>query len=390
MKIVAVMNQKGGVGKTTTTCNLGAALGRAGSRVLLVDLDPQAHLSLHLSHDVNAEKPSIYEVMVEGLAVEQAIVATEAKNVWLLPAHIDLASAELELAGEIGRETILRNALATVAATGRFDVAIVDCPPSLGLLSLNGLTASDEVLIPLQAEFFALHGISRLTDVLQKLQRRLARGPQLLGIVLCRMQTTTRLAREVEEEARSHFGGRVFKTAIRQNVRLAEASSHGKSIFDYDPASQGAKDYQALAVEVLAAWNASASTNTNTNTSASTASPPTSTTSIAAAVSAPPVSSPAPPAAIASPKSSSKSSSKSASKEAPKKAPNVASPPAPPAPPAPPTPPTPPTPTPVAAKVETPIGEKAAVAAASATVAAAPPTSTAKPKSSSRRSPARR
>ncbi len=284
MKTVAVMNQKGGVGKTTTTCNLGAALGLKGRRVLVVDLDPQAHLSLHLDHDVNAGKPSIYEVLVEGLPAEQAIVATASQNLALLPAHIDLASAELELAGEIGRETVLKNALADLAQKERYDIALIDCPPSLGLLSLNGLTAAEEVLIPLQAEFFALHGIRRLTDVMEKLRRRLKRGADLLGIVLCRLQTTTRLAREVEEEARSHFGARVFRTAIRQNVRLAEASSHGQTIFAYDAASQGAKDYAALADEVLAAWAAPAAAN-----SAAPVAAPAAASAAAAASSASPV-----------------------------------------------------------------------------------------------------
>jgi chromosome partitioning protein len=254
MRVVAVMNQKGGVGKTTTTCNLGAALALKGKRVLLIDLDPQAHLSLHLDHDVHSEKPTIDDVLVEGTALEAAIAKTGTENLSLVASHIDLASAELELAGEIGRETVLRSALGELAQKDRFDVVLIDCPPSLGLLSLNGLCAADEVLIPLQAEFFALHGISRLTDVMDKLRRRLKHGPDLLGIVLCRMQTTTRLAREVEEEARGHFGARVFKTAIRQNVRLAEASSHGRTVFEYDATSQGAKDYAALALELLAVW----------------------------------------------------------------------------------------------------------------------------------------
>jgi chromosome partitioning protein len=254
MRVVAVMNQKGGVGKTTTTCNLGAALAIKGRRVLLIDLDPQAHLSLHLDHDVHSTKPTIGDVLVDGTPLEAAITPTGAERVALVPSHIDLASAELELAGEIGRETVLRSALAELAQRDAYDVVLIDCPPSLGLLSLNGLCAADEVLIPLQAEFFALHGISRLTEVMQKLRTRLKHGPELLGIVLCRMQSTTRLAREVEQETRSHFGGRVFKTAIRQNVRLAEASSHGRTVFQYDAASQGAKDYDALADEVLALW----------------------------------------------------------------------------------------------------------------------------------------
>jgi chromosome partitioning protein len=254
MRVVAVMNQKGGVGKTTTTCNLGAALARKGKRVLLIDLDPQAHLSLHLDHDVQSERPTIDDVLVEGTALETAIEKTRTENLFLVAAHIDLASAELELAGEIGRETVLRSALGELEKLGRFDVVLIDCPPSLGLLSLNGLCAAQEVLIPLQAEFFALHGISRLIDVMEKLRKRLKHGPDLLGIVLCRMQTTTRLAREVEEEARGHFGARVFQTAVRQNVRLAEASSHGQTVFEYDASSQGAKDYEALAVELLDVW----------------------------------------------------------------------------------------------------------------------------------------
>jgi chromosome partitioning protein len=255
MRVVAVMNQKGGVGKTTTTCNLGAALALRGQRVLLIDLDPQAHLSLHLDHDVHSEKPTIGDVLVDGTPLESAIAPTGVERLALVPAHIDLASAELELAGEIGRETVLRSALADVAKRDEYDVVLIDCPPSLGLLSLNGLCAADQVMIPLQAEFFALHGISRLMDVMEKLRKRLTHGPELLGIVLCRMQSTTRLAREVEEEARGHFGARVFPTTIRQNVRLAEASSHGRTVFQYDAASQGAKDYAALADEVLALWS---------------------------------------------------------------------------------------------------------------------------------------
>jgi chromosome partitioning protein len=286
MRVVAVMNQKGGVGKTTTTCNLGAALAIKGRRVLLVDLDPQAHLSLHLDHDVHSTKPTIGDVLVDGTPLEAAITPTGAERVALVPSHIDLASAELELAGEIGRETVLRSALAELGQRDAYDVVLIDCPPSLGLLSLNGLCAADEVLIPLQAEFFALHGISRLTEVMQKLRTRLKHGPELLGIVLCRMQSTTRLAREVEQETRSHFGGRVFKTAIRQNVRLAEASSHGRTVFQYDAASQGAKDYDALADEVIAIWEpapaaapraaaaaAAAAANANTNVSGPSAPP---------------------------------------------------------------------------------------------------------------------
>jgi len=249
MKTVAVVNQKGGVGKTTTACNLSAAFGRLGRRVLAVDLDPQAHLTLHFGQRLKDGEPSVYDVLVRGCPASEALRATSEPGVALLPSHIDLSSAELELASEIGRETILRAALAEVA--GRFDLALIDCPPSLGLLCLNGLTAADEVLIPLQAEFFALHGISRLHDVIQLLHRRLRRGPELLGIVLCRYARTTRLAREVRDDVESHFGGVVLDTIIRQNVRLAEASSFGQTVFQYDDASPGAEDYRALAQELL-------------------------------------------------------------------------------------------------------------------------------------------
>ena len=254
MRTVAIVNQKGGVGKTTTACNLGAALGLRGQRVLLVDLDPQAHLSLHLNHTLKEDRPTIYEVLVQGTRAEEAIVPLELPGLSLLPSHIDLSSAELELAGEIGRETILRGALQELAEQDRWDVVMLDCPPSLGLLALNGLTSADQVLIPLQAEFFALQGIGRLQEIMAIMEKRLRRGPDLLGIVLCRFQRTTRLAREVLAEVRQHFGSRVLETVIRQNIRLAEASSHGQTIFGYDPDSNGAKDYGALADEILEIW----------------------------------------------------------------------------------------------------------------------------------------
>jgi chromosome partitioning protein len=254
MRTLAVINQKGGVGKTTTACNLAAALVRRGLRVLAVDLDPQAHLSLHLDHDVHSGKASLYEVLVKGMAAGEAIVDVAPEGLSLLPGTIDLSSAELELAGEIGRESILRTALAGAELEGRFDLAIVDCPPSLGLLALNGLTAASEVLIPLQAEFFSLHGIGRLLDVIQVVRTRLRKGPEVLGIVLCRYQKTTRLSREVLEELRTHFGAKLLETVIHQNVRLAEASSHGQPIFAYDESSKGARDYAALAQELLQRW----------------------------------------------------------------------------------------------------------------------------------------
>ncbi len=255
MKTVAVINQKGGVGKTTTTCNLSVALARLGLRVLAVDLDPQSHLSLHLNKDIPDEQATLYEVLVKGTPVRQAIVPVESAGLSLLPSHIDLSSAELELAGEIGRESILKTAFNDGKIDGDYDVALIDCPPSLGLLALNGLTAAQEVLIPLQAEFFSLHGIGRLLEVIEVVNRRLRKGPEVLGIVLCRLQKNTRLAREVLDELRQHFGDKLFQTSIHQNVRLAEASSHGQSIFSYDESSTGASDYESLARELTQRWD---------------------------------------------------------------------------------------------------------------------------------------
>ena len=253
MRRIALINQKGGVGKTTTTANLGAALAEAGRRVLLVDLDPQANLSMHLGVEIGAETPSTYGVLV-GAHPLAAAVQTLGPNLALVPSHIDLSGAEMELAGAIGRETLLRDALEDwEAAEGReFDYVLIDCPPSLGLLSVNGLIAANEAFVTLQTEFFALQGMSKLVQIVQLLRRRLHPELKITGILPCLYDPRLRLAREVLAEIRRYFPSQVFRTAVRTNVKLAEAPSYGQTIFQYAPESNGARDYREVAREVIA------------------------------------------------------------------------------------------------------------------------------------------
>jgi len=265
MRCISVVNQKGGVGKTTTVVNLGAALARAGQRVVIVDLDPQAHMSLHVGLLEGAEKggarrpaPSTYHLLCGGAELADTLQPTATEGLTAIPADFDLSGAELELAAEPGRETILRGALETwvaerAAADGRepADFVLFDCPPSLGLLSLNGLVASGEVLVALQPEFFALQGLSRLVEVVRLVRRRLNPDLRVSGILPCRFDSRLRLAREVLAEIQDHFPDELFRQSIASNVKLAEAPSFGVTIFDYAPDSRGAQDYQALATEVL-------------------------------------------------------------------------------------------------------------------------------------------
>ena len=253
MRRIALINQKGGVGKTTTTANLGAALARAGQRVVVVDLDPQANLSLHLGVEIGSDEASTYGVLTGLSTFAAAIRPTATERLFLVPSHLDLSGAEMELAGAIGRETILRDALDDWEASGGadFDYLLIDCPPSLGLLSVNGLTAGKEAFITLQTEFFALQGMSKLVDIVQLLRRRLNPELKITGILPCLYDPRLRLAREVLGEIRRYFPGQVFKTAVRTNVKLAEAPSFGQTIFEYAPESNGARDYAGVAAEVL-------------------------------------------------------------------------------------------------------------------------------------------
>jgi chromosome partitioning protein len=260
MRSIAVINQKGGVGKTTTAVNLSAALAARGLRVGLIDLDPQAHASLHLGLGPQRGLPSTYDVLTDNRPLEQ-VWQLVAENLRVAPSHIDLAAAEVELAGVVGREMILRDALAGHA--DQFDYVLVDCPPSLGILTINALTAVDDVFLPLQPHFLALHGLSKLLQTIDLVRRRLNERLRLAGVVLCLFESGTRLAAEVSGDVESFFGegverqeawrnARVFSTRIRRNIRLAEAPSFEQSIFQYAPTSPGAEDYGRLAEEVLA------------------------------------------------------------------------------------------------------------------------------------------
>jgi chromosome partitioning protein len=259
MRSIAIINQKGGVGKTTTAVNLSAALARSGKRVCLVDLDPQAHATLHFGLALAEEDDSVYHVLTGDAALADVRQRLE-ENLWLVPAHLDLAAAEMELAGEVGRELILRDKVA--ADSEPFDYLMIDCPPSLGVLTLNALTTVSEVFLPLQPHFLALHGVSKLLKTIQLVGHRLNPGLRLSGVVLCMYDSNTRLAAEVSRDVSEFFEShqqnnrpwaeaKFFETRIRRNVRLAEAPSFGASIFDYAPTSHGAEDYRQLALEVL-------------------------------------------------------------------------------------------------------------------------------------------
>ena len=260
MRKIAVMNQKGGVGKTTTSVNLAAGLAHEGRRVCLVDLDPQAHTSLHLGLEVVGETPTIYHAFAgeKTLAQVRRLVAP---HLWLVPANIDLAAAEVELADTPGRELILRDTVEQLLATEPYDYLIMDCPPSLGVLTINALSAAEEVFIPLQPHFLALHGLSKLLETTALVTRRLNRKLRVSGIVLCMHESNTRLAADVAADLQEFLAASdpeapwsracIFASKIRRNIKLAEAPSHGKSIFDYAPKCPGALDYLGLVNEVL-------------------------------------------------------------------------------------------------------------------------------------------
>lgn len=253
MRVIALMNQKGGVGKTTTAVNLGACLAELGKRVLLIDMDPQANLSVHVDVDADGAEKSVYHVLTGRLPFADTILPTTLPGVDVIPSHIDLSGAEIELVQAMGRETILRDALQefTKEREDPYNIVLIDCPPSLGLLSLNAMAAASEVMIPLQMEFFALRGMSKLLEVIRLVQKRLNPSIEITGIIPCMFDTRKRLSRDVLEEVKNYFQDKVLETRIRCNVRIAEAPSHGKAITEYDLECNGTEDYRRLAREVL-------------------------------------------------------------------------------------------------------------------------------------------
>lgn len=259
MKSIAVINQKGGVGKTTTAVNLSAALAARGQSVWLVDLDPQAHASLHLGVTLDEDSPSLYDVLVDDRPLE-AVSQSVCDNLTLVPAHLNLAAVEVELVGRQGREHILSRHFRDIQTPP--DYLIIDCPPSLGLLTINALAAVDDIVLPMQPHYLALHGLSKLLQSVDLVSRALNPALRLEGVLFCLFDQGTRLANEVAADVESYFEGEMdshkpwsgsqpFRTRIRRNIRLAEAPSFGKSIFDHAPDSNGAADYASLADELL-------------------------------------------------------------------------------------------------------------------------------------------
>ena len=253
--ILAIVNQKGGVGKSTTAVNVSACLGEIGYKVLLVDLDPQGNSSSGLGFDKTTCKSSSYDCLLnDGMKTSDVIQEVESENVWLVPATIDLAGAEAELVQVIARESRLKESLEEVSEY--FDFILIDCPPSLGLLTVNALTAADQLLIPIQCEFYALEGLSKIIDTTNMVRKRLNKGLEIFGVVITMYDSRTSLAKQVSEEVENFFKGRVFETKIPRTVRISEAPGFGMPINEYDPSGKGTKAYRALTKEVVKRYKA--------------------------------------------------------------------------------------------------------------------------------------
>ncbi|MBQ6796012.1 MAG: ParA family protein [Clostridia bacterium] len=249
MKVIAIANQKGGVGKTTTAVNLAACLAKKGKKVLLVDCDPQGNSTSGVGVDKRRCEKTVYDVLIGSADASDAVTETPYENLWVCPSNISLSGAEIELVSEMGRETKLKNALSTVK--NQFDIVLIDAPPSLGLITINVLTAANSVIIPIQCEYYALEGVAQLMNTIRKVKQVMNPDLEIEGILMTMFDSRTNLSAQVIEEVKKFFPNKVYKTLIPRNVRLSEAPSFGKPIIYYDIASRGSESYLDLADEVL-------------------------------------------------------------------------------------------------------------------------------------------
>ena len=248
-KIISFSNQKGGVGKTTTCVNMAAYLARAGKKVLLVDLDPQGNATTGLGFSKGALKKSVYNVVIEGEEVKDNVLPTELEGLFILPSNIDLAGAEVDLVYKKNRDRVLRAALEKVK--GSFDYILIDCPPSLGLLTINALSAADSAIIPIQSEYYALEGLSQLMNTISLVRQHLNRSLKVEGVVLTMYDGRSLISKQIAAEIKKYFSKKLYEIVIPRNVRLSEAPSHGKPILLHDPKCMGARAYAALTEEFL-------------------------------------------------------------------------------------------------------------------------------------------